>query len=101
LALLSLRGMRKPAVGVVHGIVGTLGLLLLVIALQGPRRGDAMGTGSFGVTASVLIGIALACGLSIPLWSNRSPRFAGVTIATHASLAIAGFVLFLAWASNG
>jgi hypothetical protein len=93
--------MRKPVVGILHGIVGALGLALSVTALQGPRRGDAMGTGSFGVTAAVLIAMALAFGPFIPLLSKRTPRFSGVTIATHASLAIAGFVLFLAWASNG
>jgi hypothetical protein len=86
-------------VGVIHGILGAVGLGLLIIAIQGPRRGDAMGAGSFGVTASVLLAIALTFGLCIPLLATRSPRGTGVIIAAHASLAITAFVLFLAWAS--
>ena len=58
-----------------------------------------MGVGSFGVTAAVLFGIALAFGPAIPLLAKRSPRVAGVIIAIHASFAITAFVLFLAWAS--
>ena len=33
--------------------------------LQGPRRGDAMGVGSFGIAAATLFGIALVLGLPI------------------------------------
>jgi hypothetical protein len=103
LAMLHLRGAsgRKPTLAVLHGLVGATGFGLLLIALQGPRRGDAMGVGSFGVTASVLFGAALAFGPFIPLSRRRSPLTTGVTIATHACLAIAGFVLYLAWVSVG
>lgn len=92
LALLFLRGRRLPAVAVIHGVLGAAGLTLLVLALQGPRRGDAMGVGSFGTAAAVLFGI----GIFIPLL--RGPR--GLVIATHASVAITAFVIFLAWAST-
>jgi hypothetical protein len=101
LAFLHLRGKRLPALGIVHGIAGAAGLVPLVLALQGPRRGDAMGVGSFGVAAAVLLGFALAFGLFIPWSLGRSSRGFGVTIATHACLAITGFVLLLAWASIG
>lgn len=101
LALLYLRGTtpRRPIVGFIHGAVGVVGFGLLISALQGPRRGDAMGVGSFGIFAAVLFGIALTVAPLIPLLANRSARVAGVIIATHASLAITAFVLFLAWAS--
>jgi hypothetical protein len=92
-------GPRRPVFGIVHGVIGVAGLGLLVMALQGPRRGDAMGAGSFGLAASVLFGIALTMGLCIPLLATRSLRVTGAIIAAHASLAIAAYVLFLAWAS--
>ena len=103
LAMLHLRGTggRKPRLAILHGLVGAIGFSLLLIALQGPRRGDAMGVGSFGVVASVLFGAALALGPFISFLRRRSPLTAGVTIATHASVAIAGFVLYLAWVSIG
>jgi hypothetical protein len=101
LALLYLRGRRVPIVGVGHGMVGACGLGLLIVALQGPRRGDAMGVGSFGAAAAVLFGTAVALGVLIPVLYRRRRWFAGVVIATHASLAITGFVLLLAWVSMG
>jgi hypothetical protein len=83
----------------VHGLTGAIGLGLLIFALQGPRRGDAMGAGSFGIVAAVLFGSALAFGPLIRLLRRRAAHVAGAVIATHASLAITAFVLFLAWAS--
>jgi hypothetical protein len=101
LAFPYLRGTRTrgqlPAI--VHGSCGAAGFCFLVAALQGPRRGDAMGVGSFGVAASVLFGIALAIGPVVPLLRGRSPRGAGTILGVHASVAITGLVLFLAWAS--
>ena len=100
LALRSIRGGgRWPVFGIIHGLIGAAGLGSLVVALQGPRHGDAMGVGSFGVAAAVLFGIALVFGPFIPLSMKRTPRLAGLLIATHATLAITAFVLLLAWAS--
>jgi hypothetical protein len=90
---------RSPIVGVIHGLIGAAGFGLLIMTLQGPRRGDAMGVGSFGIFAAVLFGLGLAIGPCIPVLAKRTPRLAGVVIATHASLAVTAFVLFLAWAS--
>jgi len=101
LALLYVRGTspRSAVVGIVHGLTGAVGLGLLILALQGPRRGDAMGVGSFGIFAAVLFGLALASGPLMPLLARRAPHVAGAMVAIHASLAITAFVLFLAWAS--
>ena len=60
-----------------------------------------MGMGSFGIAAAVLFGAALIFGLLIVLLFRRTPRFAGVAVAAHASLAITAFVLLLAWLSAG
>jgi hypothetical protein len=101
LALLYVRGplLRQPFPGIIHGLTGAVGLGLLILALQGPRRGDAMGAGSFGIVAAVLFGLALAFGPLIWFLGRRAPHLAGGIIAVHASLAITAFVLFLAWAS--
>ncbi len=101
LALLYLRGRPVPIVALVHGLIGASGLGLLVLTLQGPRRGDAMGVGSFGAAAAVLFATALVFGVAIPLLHRWAPRLAGVVIACHAGLAVTAFVLFLAWSSMG
>jgi hypothetical protein len=88
-------------VGVVHGALGIAGLCVLILLLQGPRRGDAMGVGSFGASSAVLFAAAVTAGVSVPLLSRRSPNGAGVMIVLHAGLAITAYVLFLAWASIG
>jgi hypothetical protein len=85
--------------GVAHGLIGVVGLGTLIVILQGPRRGDAMGVGSFGVFAAVLFGLALPFGPLIRPLVRRLHQVAGIIIAAHASLAITAFVLFLAWAS--
>jgi hypothetical protein len=90
---------RGAFAGVIHGLTGALGFGLLIIALQGPRRGDAMGAGSFGIAAAVLFGLALLFGPFVRVLVRRFPRAAGLVLATHASIALTGFVLFLAWAS--
>jgi len=101
LALLYVRGMyqRNPIPGIIHGLTGAGGLGMLILALQGPRRGDAMGVGSFGAFAAVLLSLALVSGPLIRLLARRLPNVAGAVIAIHASFAITAFVLFLAWAS--
>jgi hypothetical protein len=101
LALLHVRGTsaRRPILGILHGLTGAIGLGLLILVLQGPRRGDAMGAGSFGILAAVLFGLALGSGPLIALLARGLPNVAGAVIATHAAFAITAFVLFLAWAS--
>jgi hypothetical protein len=99
LALRYLRGGRWSAIAIAHGIFGAFGLGLLIVALQGPRRGDAMGVGSFGIAASVLFGLALALGPFFSLLMKRTPRVAGLVMATHATVAITAYVLLLAWVS--
>jgi hypothetical protein len=101
LALLFLRGRRKPFLALVHGLVGAAGFGLLLLLLRGPRRGEAMGVGSFGEAAAVLFGVALVLGLLIALLRRRAPRVTSLLIASHSGLAVTGFVLFLAWVSVG
>ena len=59
---------RNPPwqIGILHGALGIGGLAALIVLLQGPRRGDAMGVGSFGTAAAWLFAAAIAAGLTIP-----------------------------------
>jgi hypothetical protein len=106
LALWHLRpaeGRRGPPwpIGLLHGALGIAGLGVLVVLVQGPRRGDAMGVGSFGTTSAVLFALAVAAGVAVPLLIRRNPHVTAVVIPMHAGLAITGYVLFLAWSSMG
>jgi len=95
LSFLALRdGARRPLIAVLHGVVGAVGLGLLLWMLRGPRLGDAMGAGSFGIAAAVLFAVALVLGPFVK-------RTKGLVLAVHASLAITGFVLVLAWTAGG
>ena len=98
-----LRGMtiRRPGLGLVHAFAGFTGIRLLTWALEGPRHGDAMGVGSFGTAAAVLFIIALLFGFVAPRLSRWGPKLTGVALAAHATIAITGFVLLLAWSSLG
>ena len=49
--------------GVLHGLIALGGLALLTLALRGPPRGVAQGTGSFGTIAATLFTLAAFVGL--------------------------------------
>ena len=88
---------RPPlAAGLAHGIIGTIGLAALLWALRGPPRGVDTGVASFGPTAAVLFSAALVTGIALLLLRRKS-----IVMAIHAGIAIAGYVLLLAWNSLG
>jgi hypothetical protein len=90
-------GSRPPfAAGVGHGVVGAIGLVLFLFALQGPARGIAAGAGSFGPLAAALFAGALFTGLAMLLLRRKA-----IVMAVHAGIAITGYVLLLAWTSLG
>ncbi|MGH7075692.1 MAG: hypothetical protein ACREFD_16065 [Stellaceae bacterium] len=80
-----------------HGVIGAVGLAVLASALRhGIGLGAArMGVSGFGITAAVLIGVALLLGLVIAATSLRGKRPGGAVVAIHAAVAIAGFTLLL------
>ena len=92
-------GARHRALALLHGALGLSGLGFLLLVLQGPRHGDAMGVGSFGIVAAALFGLALLLGPAVPLLSRRAPGLSSLALAIHATCAISGFTLFLAWVS--
>lgn len=102
LAVQHLRGSaarRLPwPVSLTHGALGTAALALLIRALWRGLPPSAMGTAGFGPAAAVLLGLALVLGLAIACGAGRRRRPAGVLpagvlVATHAGLAVAGFVV--------
>jgi hypothetical protein len=97
LALWHLRaadGASRPplAGGIAHGILGAAGLVILLLALRGPPRGGATGVESFG-TMLVVAGLT---GIVMLMLRRKS-----VTMTIHAVLAVAGYVLLLAWNALG
>ncbi len=87
--------------GSLHGIAALAGLGLLVAALQGPQRGQASGTASFGVIAATALALAALLGLALFTMRLRKPRVPGAIIAVHASMAVAGFVVLVVYAALG
>jgi hypothetical protein len=90
-------GSRPPlAVGIAHGVVGAVGLVVLLLALRGPARGVDAGVGSFGTIAAVLFAGAVLTGVMVFLLRRK-----GVMMVTHAGIAVTGYVLLLAWNALG
>ena len=89
------------SLGVLHGIVGTTGLFMLLLALRGPPRGEALGVGSFGRIAAGLLAMAMLAGLAIFVARLRSRRVPSVAIGIHAAIAISGVVVLAAYTLVG
>jgi hypothetical protein len=100
LAVPYLRGSASPPwpLGLVHGALGAAGLVALLFVLRHGLPPSAMGTAGFAPAAASLLAIALLLGLVIGL-KRRRP--AGVLVAVHASVAIAGFVVLWTVVSLG
>jgi hypothetical protein len=101
LALWHLRvaeGVRPPPLvaGILHGVIGAAGLAALLLTLRGPPRGVDTGVGSFGTVAAVLFAAAIITGVGVVLLRRRQ-----LIMAIHASIAITGYALLLAWNSLG
>jgi len=103
LALLHLRGTTRPrwTIGALHGLIGLASLTALVLALRGPPRGEQTGVGPFGMVAAVLAGGALLIGLVVLSLLRVNRQIAGLAIAVHATAAISGYVLLLAYVALG
>lgn len=93
---------RLAWIAAIHGLVGTCGLALLLLALRTPdAKADASGIGAFSRYAAVLIACAWIAGLGLAFWPFRNPRSLGLLIAIHGTIAVSGFVLFMAYRSLG
>ena len=104
LAVLHLRMGAVPPpwpFGALHGFVAVAGLAMLALALRGPPRGLEQGTGAFGIIAAVLIALAALAGAALLAARLRKRRLPGTLIGIHATLAVGGFVILLAYVLAG
>jgi hypothetical protein len=105
LAVAFLRGPAAPRppwpIAAAHGAIGTAGLALLLVALGRGAPPSTAGTTGFGPAAALLFALALAFGLAIAIAAVRRRRPAGLLVAIHASLAVAGFVVLWTVVSLG
>jgi hypothetical protein len=100
-AVLSLRARGAPgpgAVALAHAGLALGGYALLLAALRGPARGAQSGTSSFGAIAAALLTIAVLLGLALLRQRLKRRRLPGALVGIHASVAIAGFVVLMAYA---
>jgi hypothetical protein len=100
LAVMHLRSAAAAPVawwlGALHALTGLGGLGLLVLALRGPVRGLAQGTGSFGMISAALFAIAALIGGGM-LARRLKQRRPGTLLGIHATLAVSGFVMLAAY----
>jgi hypothetical protein len=97
-------GRRLPfgrPLGALHGLLGLSGLGALLLALRGPPRGVALGVGSFGRIAAVLLALALLAGLTILTAHLRHRRPPVLLIGVHATIAVSGVVILAAYTLVG
>jgi hypothetical protein len=103
LAMIHLRGRTDAAIpwplGALHGLIGIAGLTCLLLALRGPPRGLDQGVASFGAISAGLIALAALAGLGIFFIHVVKKRRPGALIALHATLAVTGFVILVAYLS--
>ena len=85
-----------PAAGIVHGVVGIVGFIGLLLTLAGPSRAVDTGAGSFGTSSAVLLGVAAVLGISMLVLRQKA-----LVMAIHGLIAVTGYVLFLAWDASG
>ena len=85
----------------IHGVIGAIGLVELIVALGRHRALAPMGLGGFGAGAEILLGLALSLGLFVAAAGWRGHRSSGFLVGAHATAAIAGLTLVLAIVSLG
>jgi hypothetical protein len=100
LALVHLRSEAAARVpwwlAALHALLGLGGFCLLALALRGPPRGLDQGTGSFGMFSAALIAFAALAGGGV-FWRRLKQRRAGALLGIHATLAVSGFVVLMAY----
>lgn len=90
-------GLPPWPLAVLHALLALGGFGLLLIALQGPPRGAGQGMASFGLIAAALFVLAALVGGGL-LAGRLRQRPPGTTlIGIHATIAVAGFVILMAY----
>ena len=103
LAFLFLRPVwsAPPLVGATHGILGTFGLAVLALALKSGANPAAHGMAAFEKYAAILFAGAWLIGLVIAFLPLQTRRSIGFLIAVHATVALFGYVILLAYWALG
>lgn len=86
--------------GVVHGLLGIAGFVLLVVGLDGPRRGVDQGAGDFGFIAAGFVAGALLLSLVVFVARMRRRPPSMLAIGVHATLAVGGLVMLAAYVAT-
>ncbi len=89
--------LRLRVVAPLHGLLGGAGLIVLLLALRGPPRGEGLGVAGFGQIAAVLLGMALLLGGTILLRRLLNRHLTDLIVGLHATIAIAGIVILAAY----
>ncbi|MBK1681420.1 hypothetical protein [Rhodocyclus tenuis] len=91
----------KPVLVGVHILLGLAGLKWMVIDLLW-RTPEGTALHSVGYAAALLLAAALLSGLLAPVLAGPQPAARGGPVAQvlHAGVGLAGFALFIVWATN-
>jgi len=100
-SVLAFARVRPRALVLAHAGLALFGFGLLVAALQGPERGRATGTQSFGLIAAVALAIAAAFGVAMWAIGRRGRRIPALLIGIHATVAVTGLVMLAVYALEG
>ena len=92
---------RGRGLGLIHGGLGATGLLLLLATLYSGAIHPAAGVVGFGRIAAWLIGIALLFGLAYLATVRTGRGGASALISIHATLAVSGIVVLMAFVLLG
>jgi tetrahydromethanopterin S-methyltransferase subunit C len=100
LAVLDMRSGRATrlwGLAALHGAAALGGFACLLPALRGPARGLDQGTPSFGMISAGLLAAAVLMGLGLLAARLRKRKLSGLQIGVHATLAVSGFVVLMAY----
>lgn len=95
-AVVKALGPYGRGLGLIHGSLGGIGLLVLLAALYVGAIHPAAGVVGFDAIAAWLIGIAFIFGLSILTTVRAGRSSPSALIGIHAALAISGIVVLMA-----
>ena len=84
-----------------HGSLGLVGFIILLLCLGGPPRGAALGLANFGRFAAVLLGVALLAAAEILFERLRHHRLPVLMAGLHATLAIGAVIVLAAYTLLG
>ena len=86
--------------GAVHGAVGVVAFVLLLLGLHGSARGVLAGAGSFGAAAAWLTAATLCLGGWLAAGRLRRRPPAMVVIGVHATLGVAALVMLATYLTS-